>query len=316
MKEWHKQIVLENGQLNDTVIHKREVIYKGMNGKFVERFFTTPTESYIFKPLTNNEQIGTEIWVQENILPSFPTFYPVIIAKSISMSPDRSWIIYRDLGDIKHEFTYEVLKQVIKHMVWWHSLPTEKWKNAPLRGPKPAIEVMKTDILREREEIVHILSTYDLKKQAIEQLFSKIESFTFSNSLVLSHGDLHLGNYGISQQKLVIIDWEHAHINTRFWDLYHVLDLSHPTFPKTITKELRNKIIFEYFLLASSSGLGTSFTWFKHEYYLFSAVFSLWMIRLIHHDLRHKNPKWPKENLKNQLFETLSSLKDCLAMLK
>ena len=63
MMEWQGNIVLENGQLNDKVILKREPLYTGTNGKVIERFFITPTESFIFKPLTNDEQIGKEVSV-------------------------------------------------------------------------------------------------------------------------------------------------------------------------------------------------------------------------------------------------------------
>ena len=116
--------------------------------------------------------------------------------------------------------------------------------------------------------------------------------------LVLSHGDLHLGNYGISQNKLVILDWEYAHLNTRFWDLYHLIDLSHPLHPKTVTSELRNKILSEYYDQASTYGIETNRASFKNEYYLFSATFSLWMIMLIEGDLKRKDDRWHGRNFK------------------
>src|ERR1700730_16170210 len=96
-------IVLKNGTLNEEVIIKREPLYRGMNGKVIERFFITPAESYIFKPLTNDSQAGKEIWVQENILTAFPPVYPKIIASSSGEAAEDNWIIYEDLGKLKHD---------------------------------------------------------------------------------------------------------------------------------------------------------------------------------------------------------------------
>lgn len=54
-------IVTVNGTLNDRYILRRENLYQGSNGRFVERFFIDETKSYIFKPLTNNTQLGKEV---------------------------------------------------------------------------------------------------------------------------------------------------------------------------------------------------------------------------------------------------------------
>ncbi|MCQ6282051.1 phosphotransferase [Bacillus sp. EB600] len=312
MIEWQGNIVLENGQLNEMVILKREPLYTGTNGKVIERFFITPNESFIFKPLTNDEQIGKEVWVQENILSVFPDFYPKIIAKSSVNRPENSWIVYSDLGPIKHEFTLEILKNVTKQMVWWHSLPIDGWKDAQLNGPKPKIETIKAELFRSKDKVIETVTNLNLPKKTMSKLFLLLEKKIFSKTLVLSHGDLHLGNYGTSQNKLVIIDWEYAHLNTRFWDLYHLIDLSHPLHSKTVTSELRNKILTEYYDQASTYGIETNRENFKNEYYLFSATFSLWMIMLIEGDLKRKDDRWPEEILRNQLFETAASLFHCI----
>lgn len=74
-----KNIVGRNGSLNDKEILKREIIYQGMNGKNIERFYLSPTESYVFKPLRNNDQLGKELWVNEHLLPLFPKIYPKMV---------------------------------------------------------------------------------------------------------------------------------------------------------------------------------------------------------------------------------------------
>src|SRR4051812_7310168 len=96
--ELPKNIVQANGTLNKRLIVKREILHKGMNGRFVERFYLTPTLSYIFKPLTNNRQLGKEVWVHEHILPLFPAIFPKIISYSISENTELNWMILEDLG--------------------------------------------------------------------------------------------------------------------------------------------------------------------------------------------------------------------------
>jgi thiamine kinase-like enzyme len=312
MFKWQDDYILENGQLNDSIIVKREPLETITKGRIIERVYTTPEESFIFKRFTNDSQSGKEIWVQENILTSFPNFYPKIIAYSFSVSQYTGWTAFTDLGSIKHEYTSDILNDVTKQIVWWHSLPVGMWKNAPLSGLKPKIEEIKMSLMQSKNKINKYLSIANIPKRYISVLFSHLEKWEFSKELVLSHGDLHTGNFGMSQNKLVILDWEYAHLNTRYWDLYHLIDLSHPLYPKKVTSELRNQILNEYFNRANSSRSKLQKESFKAEYYLFSATFSLWMIMLIVEDLKRKDNRWTEEVLMNQLDETSISFVQCI----
>jgi thiamine kinase-like enzyme len=311
MFKWQDDYILESGQLNDSIIVKREPLDTITKGRIIERVYTTPEESFIFKRFINDSQSGKEIWVQENILTSFPNFYPKIIAYSFSVSQNNGWIAFTDLGSIKHEYTSDILNDVTKQIVWWHSLPVGMWKNAPLSGLKPKIEEIKMALMQSKNKINKYLSIANIPKGYISVLFSQLEKWEFSKELVLSHGDLHTGNFGTSQNKLVILDWEYAHLNTRYWDLYHLIDLSHPLYPKKVTSELRNQILNEYFNRAHSSRSKLQKESFKAEYYLFSATFSLWMIMLIQEDLKQKDNRWTEEVLINQLDETTISFVQC-----
>ena len=66
---------------------KGKKFIRGLNGKYVERFYMNAEESYIFKPLTNKEQLGKEIWAYEQVLSFFPDIYPKIIASSSTSDP-------------------------------------------------------------------------------------------------------------------------------------------------------------------------------------------------------------------------------------
>lgn len=303
-----KDIVDENGTLNERLISKREILYRGMNGRFVERFYLSGEESYIFKPLTNNDQLGKEAWVHEQILPHFPAIFPRIISYSESDNPERSWMILEDLGQLSHDFNEETVLDVVKCAAWWHSLPIETLGTLPVKGLKPQIEEIVAEIVVKKESFFELLPGLEIDARLIDQLFSLLERTEFSKKLVLSHGDLHVGNYAIVNNKLMVLDWEHTHLNTPYWDLYHVLDMSHPLFPKTITSGFREKILQAYLAQAKLEIRDGDFL---KKYYLFASAFSIWMILLIQKDLKGNGGKWSVEQLHTQLQETASSLRQC-----
>jgi thiamine kinase-like enzyme len=305
-------IVLSDGTLNERLIFKKETLYQGMNGKFVERFYVSPSESYIFKPLTNNAQLGREAWINEHVLRLFPAIFPKIISYSKHDNPELSWMVLEDLGPLSHEFSEENILGVIKLMAWWHSLPLQSFPKVPVAGLKPKLEQLISDIRRDKEEFFALLPALALDERLIERVYEWIDSFIFSKTLVLSHGDLHVGNYAFANGRIVILDWEHAHLNTPFWDLYHLLDLSHPIFPKKIEVGLRKRALRNYL---EQVELELDAEMFFREYHLFSAVFSIWMILLIQKDLAVGDGKWSKEQLERQLSETVLSLRECAAVL-
>ncbi|MDP4170626.1 MAG: phosphotransferase, partial [Bacillota bacterium] len=252
-----------------------------------------------------------EIWIYENILPSFPSIYPKIIDKSPDDSKNTRWIIYEDLGNIRHLFTEKVVLQVIEQMITWHSLRIDTVINEPLIGAKPKIEEVRNDLHSNMDEGMQTFSPLGMDKERILRILKLMEEADFTQFPVLVHGDLHLGNYGLSHGKLVIMDWEHVHVNTRYCDLYHLLDLSHPLFPKTMEREFRSHILNQYYERAVMNGLNLSLKDFTFEYYLYACVFSLWMILLIQKDLVCKEEKWPKKTLRNQMNESLQSFEQC-----
>ena len=305
-------IVNSNGTLNEELILKKEALYKGMNGRFVERFSLPSKESYIFKPLTNNGQIGKEVWIHEHVLPLFPAIFPKILSYSISDDPKLNWMILEDLGQLSHDFHEDSVLGVVKWAAWWHSLPLEKLGDVPLSGLKPGFTEIVADICIRREEFLRLLPALKIEEEAIHHLYSQLDSFVFSEKLVLSHGDLHAGNFAIVKGELKILDWEHTHLNVPYWDLYHLIDMSHPLFSKKMTGPFRERILSAYL---DQVGFEVDRGAFMKEYYLFAAVFSIWMILLIQKDLQGNGRKWSAVQLQAQLQETVSSLKQCLKVL-
>lgn len=304
-------VVSANGTLDEHKIVKKENLYQGMNGRFVERFFVTPLQSYIFKPLTNDSQIGKEVWIYENILTKFPPIYPKMIEHSSSTGTDNHWIIYEDLGAIRHIFSEELLVELTKQIAWWNSFPTDNLLNAPLKGPKPFIEEIVANILFQKEKVIELVPKYTISSKWLENIINLLGKNSFSKTKVFTHGDLHLGNFGYANNTIVVLDWEHAHLNSLFWDLYHVLDISHPIFPKRINKELRNNVLDVYLNERGIPANSEIRKMFKQEYYLFSAAFSIWMLLLIQTDLVQNKTNWSNKQLHNQLEETVNILVQC-----
>ena len=129
---------------------------------------------------------------------------------------------------------------------------------------------------------MRLLPLLQLEQSEVLHMYTLLEGWDFSNRMVLSHGDLHLGNFAVVNNKMMVLDWEHTHLTTPFWDLYYLIDLSHPTFPKKMTSEVRNRILHVY---VEASNLEGNEADFLREYHLFSSAFSVWMCFLIMKDL-------------------------------
>ncbi|MFT4415519.1 phosphotransferase [Fredinandcohnia humi] len=302
--------VLPDGRLDEQKVLKIEHVYQGMNGRFVERFFINPDQSYIFKPLTHDNQIGRELWVHNHILKQFPSFYPKVL--SYSIDPDVHWIIFEDVGVIDHIFSAESVLQVTKLMADWHKTHFDTGKSFPQKGHKPFFEEVVELLETRRKDVESLAVRLHIPVWTIESLFQKLKNVSFTQKKVLSHGDLHLGNYGYANGKLFIIDWEHAHLNSPYWDLYHLLDISHPVFPKRISKKLRNSALELYLDVTGYLSTAANRSLFKHGYYLFSSTFSLWMLLLIEADIERNETKWSRDQLKLQLEETVVNFTQCI----
>ncbi|WP_077210895.1 phosphotransferase [Bacillus dakarensis] len=303
-------LVLSDGTIDEQKVLKKERVYQGMNGRYVERFFINHDQSYIFKPLTNDSQIGKELWVHNHILKELPSIYPRLIAYSIDANSH--WIIFEDLGVMDHRFSDESVLGVIKLMAHWHKTTPDIIEGFPQKGPKPSIEEVVEHLKIRKDDVKRLAANYHIPVSTIESLFIQLNHISFQQQKVLSHGDLHLGNFGYAKGKLFIIDWEHAHLNYPYWDLYHLLDISHPVFPKRINKNLRNTALELYIDETDHLRRPPIRNSFKQDYYLFSSAFSLWMILLIEGNLERNDVRWSKEQLKQQIEETVLSFKQCI----
>lgn len=305
------------------LILRQEPLYQGMNGRYVERFYVSPSESYIFKPVTHEGQDKREAWVYEHILRQLPAadagmdnMYP----KMLDKSPDSGaqWAIYEDLGALRHDHDPAVLLKLGAVTARLHSMPADRWRQADLVSPKPPVAAMIKELKGRREETELFLQGVGIRSELFWDAAARMEDWVCGSETVLSHGDLHAGNFGFSRNRLYVLDWEHVHFNLPYWDLFHFMDLSHPVFPRTklVTARQREQILSVYLDGRQRYGTEINRKAFIENYYRFALIFSVWLARLIQSDLRNGSVCWTKAQLERQRAECLNSLSDCAKRLK
>lgn len=309
--------VTPEGMLDEQQVIARQLLYQGLNGRHVERFTALSGQTYIFKPLTNAAQYGRERWMYEHVMPFLPPVYPQLIAASDqTAAPSQSWMIYEDMGQLQHHLCESTMLNAAVHMAAWHALPVAAWQELPRVGHKPSIRDMLSELQQHehQSETDELLRRLNLTLSAADWDRLTMLNLTAEEELpqVLCHGDLHPGNVAEVEGRLVILDWEHAHLNTPLWDVYHLLDLSHPLFPRTMTPGLRARVMKVYLDKLESLGVQVERGSFSQWYDAYAIVFSLWMLRLIDGDLRNPDGVWPQEQLRNQRHETAATLEQCM----
>jgi thiamine kinase-like enzyme len=140
------------------------------------------------------------------------------------------------------------------------------------------------------------------KVAAIEQLIIQWNG-TFETEIVISHGDYHQGNVCRRGDEFIILDWEFMHHNSVFWDLYGLLDMSHPDFPKMISSSTRLDALHAYLNRRVSLGWEADSGNFIADYHRYAIVHSLWMLGLIEKDLQ--KGQWDTSKLLRAQLETV-----------
>jgi hypothetical protein len=294
---------------------RSELLYRGLQGREVHRVYVNAEESYILKP---NTPSSLEVWVYEHMLPFIPPVYPKLLDYSpcgISGQAAMGWLLFEDLGPLRHEYNEAWALEVVRLTAKWHALPTEPWlqASASLAGHKPDYAAMITDLLTSKLDLLSLAPSLGIEASLIHLLYVLIEQEQLTSEQVLSHGDLHVGNYTFTRGQLYILDWEHAHLNNRYWDLFHIIDLSHPLYPKNKAPNWRKLLLDTYIQEAVRLGSSIDPTRFIYEYHLFSAVFSLWMLRLIAADRLRDNSPWSDEQLNQQDIEVALTFSETAA---
>ncbi len=378
------ELVLPDGQLNRELATHIEILYTGLHGQSVQRFWLQDGKSYIYKPLPPGEERFREVQAYIQMMPLLaklaqPPVYPALIAyaapaeqlkilrESISATVSglkepvvalvhpACWMIAEDIGVLEHQHSAAVLEQVIDQMAVWHTVDEQHLAPLPQTGQKPPLPTAAASLFERWEQVETVVqeiaslkypsvdrseesfeSDMERSTQFSDQLLSALQSdireatgHISAQPAVLLHGDLHAGNYGINPQgTIIILDWEHSHAGSLFWDLYHLIDLSHPLFPREMTMELRHRLLERYWVASTTGRSATTVSPQRHvvalreydtlvelerDYLLYAIVYSIWMLLLIQNDLLQQPPIWPHALLLAQQFETQQHAKQCLA---
>lgn len=327
-----KQAVNTDATLNDGYVSHRQIIYTGLHDHAIERFcLNADNQTYIFKPLPAHAERFRELWTYQQIMPLLPDVYPQLLAYSpvddfaagisaCASNNQAGWMILEDVGEIDHTQTESALLAIIDQMVDWHRAPTTSIQGLPTTGQKPSIYTLTEQLLSKWDQfsnVVHIhVEQADDRKWWINSMpelkqHIQLQQHQWTEQTVLCHGDLHAGNYGYnSEDRLIILDWEHCHLNTPLWDLYHLIDLSHPLFPRTMNSELRLRLLSRYWE-KQQNPVGTK-QQYMEQYMLFAIIFSSWMLLLIEQDLQMDKPIWSHEQLRLQQTEVWEHWEQCV----
>lgn len=322
MKEAREQmlssVVTMKGELNAELISRRSPLYKGRNGKVIERFwveFEGQSESYIFKPLTNETTCGRELWMYENVLSSVPVRFPKLYAAAKHEDPERFWSIYEDMGELTHRLEADDYEIAAASIPLWHGLPLT-CVPAHFKGDKQDLTDLINKVYQEYacdtrgRAPLSSLGFEEDEVTAIEKILRQLNG-SFDTEIVISHGDYHQGNLSRREEDFIILDWEFVHHNSVYWDLYCLLDMSHPDFPKRVSASTRLAALKSYLNKRTALGWEVHLTSFVADYHRYATVHSLWMLGLIEKDLQ--KGQWEASKLQRAQEETLHSLRDCLA---
>jgi Predicted choline kinase involved in LPS biosynthesis len=292
---------------------REETIYTAIDGRTVERIVGDDGQSYIRKPVSPN---SCELWIYENLLGLLPPIYPRMLdnplLKGGTIEENPRWLWFEDIGQLTHNYDLATAHTLVQSIAHWHSMGMEYVKGIPLRGLKPSYQEMASDLVLERMRYTALASQYDIAPSKLDALYSEIERMRLSDLLVFSHGDLHVGNYAFANGRLYVLDWEHAHFNSRYWDLFHLIDLTHPLYPRKEALQWRDELLQAYVTETDKLGIRLERHAFLAEYKLFSAVFSLWMLSLIHSDITKPEGIWTHAQFRRQAEETARILHQLL----
>ncbi|MFC5530218.1 phosphotransferase family protein [Cohnella yongneupensis] len=278
-----------------------ESVYVAMDGRNVSRIRAPDGRRFIRKPVPAD---SAERWIYENVLSGLPVHYPRLLESPVAGGEAVESLWFEDLGALTHNYDLSLALRVVRYVAYWHNYATEPGRLASLCGLKPTYDQMANEVLAMQRLLTGMADKHGIDRSRLARFYREIEETRLTDAPVLSHGDLHVGNYACVNGQTYVLDWEHAHLNVRYWDLFHLIDLTHPLYPRSVSPEWRETLLRAYYDESERLGLPVDRITFELEYRLFAGVFSLWMLGLIEQDLLNPDCVWPKSRLQTQASET------------
>jgi hypothetical protein len=311
LKEHLIELVNMDGQLDAAHISHKEAIYTARSGKHVERF-TYQGVSYIFKPCSTTAT-SREQWAQQYLIPSIQGVkVPLLLASGGTQDPTLNWIIYEDLGSLIHCNHADDVIRAAGIIPSWQRIPTLR---VPLgvMGHSPYYAQVLKAITIEKDNVNAMLEARGLSPSVISSWWALIpnwEQFIHDHQTV-SHGDYYRLNIAFHNRETIVLDWEFAHVNSMYWDLYSLMDITSHRYSRIhLHHSDREAALYQYWIHRESFIPAEQYNDFIQGYYAFASVYSVWILTLIEADFQQSSV--PMDALRRQQQDTQLVFQQCL----
>lgn len=223
------------------------------------------------------------------------------------------WVQFTDGGRAPRIWSRHSVRCAMKTLAQIHDSPTEIFTSGNRSHTPGYAEVHQQLQAYSVDQFHNMLVKFGVPakpRQVILRLY--IASKNWLHALgrlpsVPSHGDYHGGNVlfkwnNVSPQ---IIDWEYAHQDVPYFDLFQFLDATSPFDPLPL-KGSRRFAIQTYLDARTSPQEATWRSRWVRGYYRFSILHLLWILTRIHMDLQKQS--FPRESLYRQIGETVHGI--------
>lgn len=305
------RLVTLDGQLDASLILNKESIYTAKSGRNVERFIYQG-ESYIYKPCSAEAAIR-ERWAQQYLIPSIKGVKTShLLASGGTQDPMLGWIIYEDLGTLTHCDNADDIIRAARIISSWHRLPTD-WVPQGVRGHSPYYTEVLNSISTQSENVNSMLVAKGVASSDISNWWAQLPSGKrlIQDLQAVSHGDYYPLNIAFRDQQSIVLDWEYVHVNSVYWDLYSLMDITSHRYARTpLSFPDREAALYQYWTGMESFNQNILYNDFIQGYYIFASVYSVWILTLIEADLRQSTVSL--DALRRQQQESLMVFLQCL----
>lgn len=311
MMDWASCVTPE-GELDPALAAAGETVYTGKSGKPVIRF-RLDGQGYIFKPLSHPDTAGREQWAARVIAPLLPDIaMPVIVAEG--GEPGGRWMMYEDIGRLAHGTAEADIRRAAALVPLWHKLDPAL-APAAFGGHTPLLAEAAAAVRRRPPE--QLAAALDMPTAEVRQWLDKLERPGALERLFgapkLSHGDYYPENVAFVGGAPVVLDWEFVHVNSVYWDLYSIMDLTSMRYSREVLAPgARERILADYWrAVGGDVGGRDGRLAFTAGYFGYAAVYSAWICGLVADDLAAG--RWERDALLSQRDETRRIFAYCYA---
>ncbi|MCL6633028.1 MAG: aminoglycoside phosphotransferase family protein [Alicyclobacillus herbarius] len=270
-----------------------------------------PRQAVIVKASRNHAAVAREAMLYERLVQHLPVSAPkVLSAGNVSAY---AWIAYHDDGLLPITRRRHGILRAVQAAARLHQTPLP----AQAEGVELVSHTPRWDeVLQETCRIDPDVFTAAMARsgwsgtarRAVRCMHRELavwgESWA-AHPRVLCHGDLHLGNLMWSRQtrQPILIDWEYAHLDCDYFDLFQLLDATSPTTP--LRRPVSRWRVLQAYVEARPDLPPRAAAWVR-GYLQFAALHLLWIARLIQQDWA--DGRFPEHELRRQERETYAGL--------